>query len=385
MALSAISVGGMRTVLISGGGIAGNTLAWWLARHGFRPTVVERAAGQRSSGAPVDVRGPAVPVVEAMGLLERLRAAATSVTGARLVDAGGATVARFPMGGDRPAGRTELEIPRADLAAILHRATADDVEFRYDDTITGLTEDAGGVDVTFARGEPRRFDLVVGADGLHSAVRRLAFGPEARYVRHLGVWVAGMSLRGPADDPHDVLLYNTPGRLASVHPARGDAMAAFIFRGPMVDGLDHRDLARHKRLVVEAYQDERGWRVPELLDRVRAADDLYFDSVSQVHLPRWSRGRIVLVGDAASCVSLFGEGSSLAIAGAHTLAEALAAGGYGAAFRRYETVHRRRTEPKRRAARYVAGLLVPRTRIGLATRNATARVFARVRPAAPAR
>ncbi|MFU8852336.1 FAD-dependent monooxygenase [Micromonospora sp. SL1-18] len=371
----------MRAVLISGGGIAGNTLAWWLARHGFRPTVVELAAGQRSSGAPVDVRGPALPVVEAMGLLEPLRAAATSVTGARLVDAAGAPIARLPMGG--PAGRTELETPRADLAAILHRAAADEVEFRYDDTITGLTEDAGGVDVTFARGEPRRFDLVVGADGLHSMVRRLTFGPDARHVRHLGVWVAGLPLGRPADDPHDVLLYNTPGRLTSVHPARGNAMAAFIFWGRMVDGFDHRDLARHKRLVVEACQGDRGWRVPELLDRARAADDLYFDSVSRVHLPCWSRGRIVLVGDAASCVSLFGEGSSLAIAGAHTLAEALADGEHGAAFRRYEAVHRLRTEPKRRAARYVAELLVPRTRLGLAARNATARALAGVRPAAP--
>ncbi|MEU8261892.1 FAD-dependent monooxygenase [Micromonospora sp. NPDC048999] len=371
----------MRTVLISGGGIAGNTLAWWLARNGFRPTVVERAAGQRSSGAPVDVRGPAVPVIEAMGLLERLRAAATSVTGALLLDAAGAPIARLPMVG--AAGRTEVEIPRADLAAILQQAVADDVELRYDDTITALAEDAGGVDVTFARGEPQRFDLVVGADGLHSTVRRLAFGPEAEHVRHLGMWVAGLPLGGPADDPQHVLLHNTPGRLASVHPARGDAMAAFIFWGAMVDGFDHRDLAQHKRIVVEAYQDDRGWRVPELLDRVRAADDLYFDSVSRVRLARWSRGRIGLVGDSASCVSLLGEGSSLAIAGAHTLAEALAGDEHGAAFRRYEAVHRRRTEPKQRFARYAAGLLVPRTRLGLAARNTAARVFTRVRPAAP--
>ncbi|MCW3816116.1 FAD-dependent monooxygenase [Micromonospora sp. DR5-3] len=369
----------MRTVLISGAGIAGNTLAWWLARHGFRPTVVERAAGQRSSGAPVDVRGPALPVVEAMGLRDVLRSAATPVTGVRLVDAAGATVARVPMAATRAPHSTELEIPRADLAAILHQAAADQAEFRYGDSITGLAEDPAGVDVTFARGAPGRFDLVVGADGLHSAVRRLAFGPESAHVRHLGVWVATLPLGGPADDPYDVLLYNTPGRLASVHPARGCALAALIFRGPMVDCFDHRDLAQHKRLVLGAYQGDVGWRVPELLDRVRSADDLYFDSVSRVHLPRWSRGRIVLVGDAASCVSLFGDGSSLAIAGAHALAEALAAADHLSAFRSYEAGHRRRTEPKRRAARYSAALLVPRTRLGLATRNGLARVLAAVR------
>ncbi|MFE9206423.1 FAD-dependent monooxygenase [Micromonospora sp. NPDC007230] len=369
----------MRSVLISGAGIAGNTLAWWLARHGFRPTVVERAAGHRSSGAPVDVRGPALPVVQAMGLVDRLRAAATSVTGVRLVDGAGATIARVSMAATRAPGSAELEIPRADLAAILHRAAADDVEFRYDDHITALAEDSDGVDVTFARGAPGRFDLVVGADGLHSAVRRLAFGPEPAHVRHLGVWVAGLPLGGPADDPYDVLLYNTPGRLASVHPARGSALAAFIFRGPMVDDFDHRDLAQHKRLVLGAYQGDRGWRLPELLDRVRSADDLYFDSVSRVHLPRWSRGRIVLVGDAASCVSLFGDGSSLAVAGAHSLAEALAAADHPVAFGRYEADHQRRTEPKRRAARYAAALLVPRTRLGLATRNGLARFVAAVR------
>lgn len=368
----------MRTVLISGGGIAGNTLGWWLARRGLRVTVVERAAGHRSSGNPVDVRDPALPVVTAMGLRDKLRAAATSVTGMRLVDDAGATVARLPMSAS--SSGPGLEIPRADLAAILHRAAADDVEFRYDDTITGLAEDAGGVDVTFAAGAPRRFDLVVGADGLHSTVRRLAFGPEATHVRHLGVWVATLPLGAPADDPYDVLLHNSPGRLVSVHPARGSALAAFIFRGGPVDNFDHRDLAQHKRLVVDAYAGQRGWRVPELLDRVRAADDLYFDSVSRVRMPRWSRGRIVLVGDAASCVSLFGEGSSLAVAGAHSLAEALAeAADHTTAFDRYETAHRRRTEPKRRAARYAAGLLVPRTRFGLAARNASARVLTGIR------
>lgn len=370
----------MRTVLISGAGIAGNTLAWWLARHGFRPTVVECATGQRSSGNPVDVRGPALPVVTAMGLWERLREAATPVTGVRLVDDAGTTVARVPMAAT--AGGPGIEIPRADLAAILHRAAADDdVEFRYDDTITGLVEDPGGVDVTFAVGPPRRFDLVVGADGLHSTVRRLAFGPEVEHVRHLGTWVATLPLGVPADEPHDVLLHNTPGRLVSVHPARGSALAAFIFRGPAIDGFDHRDLAWHKRLLVAAYADRRGWRVPELLDRACAADNLWLDSVSRVHLPRWSRGRIVLVGDAASCVSLFGDGSSLAVAGAHTLAEALAADDHPTALRRYEARHRRRTEPRRRTARYAAGLIVPRTRLGLAVRNAGVRILAARTPA----
>ncbi|MGC1213062.1 MAG: FAD-dependent monooxygenase [Micromonospora sp.] len=368
----------MKTVLISGAGIAGPTLAYWLARHGFQPTVVERAQGQRSSGNPVDVRGPALPVVEAMGLMPRLRAAATPVTGMRVVGATGAQITTIPLPASRSAaGNPELEVPRADLAAILHDAAAGDAEFRYDDTVTALAQDDSGVDVTFERGAPGRFDLVIGADGLHSTVRRLAFGPEAGYVQHLGVYVATLPLGEPADDPHDVLMYNTPGRLISLHPARGNALAAFIFRGELVDGFDNRDMEQHKRILVEAYRADRGWRVPELLERVQQAGELYFDSVSAVRMPRWARGRIALLGDAASCVSLFGDGSSMAMAGAYTLAEALAGANHETAFRRYESEHRRRTDAKQRSMRIAAAMIVPRTRLGIAARNVSARVLMR--------
>ena len=225
------------TVLISGGGIAGPTLAYWLARHGFRPTVVERSAGLRSSGNPVDVRGEAMPVAAAMGVVPELRAAATRASAMSLIDASGRRVARIRM---RNAGGrgTEVEVPRADLAAILHRAAADGTEMLFDDTITTLRQDPHGVDVTFDRTPARRFDLVIGADGLHSTVRRLAFGAERAHVRHLGLFVATLPLGEPADPPSEVLLYNTPGRLVSVHPSRGEALVAFIFRGRGLDDVE---------------------------------------------------------------------------------------------------------------------------------------------------
>jgi len=170
-----------------------------------------------------------------------------------------------------------------------------------------------------------------------------------------------------------VLLYNTPGRLLSVHPSTGSALAAFIFRSPPIDGLDHRDVEQHKRIVTRAYAGA-GWRVPELLGRLRAVRDPYFDSVSQVRLGSWSLGRIALLGDAASCVSLFGDGSSLAMAGARTLAAALAGtSDHAAALRLYEGQHRRLTDPKQRTVGRAAALLVPRTRPGLAVRNLAAR------------
>ncbi len=371
----------MRTVLISGAGVAGLTLAYWLARAGLRPTVVERANGQRSSGSPVDVRGPALPVVERMGVVDALRAAATQATGIRFVDASGRLSRRMSMPATRSAaGTPEIEVPRADLARILCAAARDDAEFVYDDTITRLDQDPGGVDVTFERGPARRFELVVGADGLHSAVRRLAFGPERDFVRHLGVYVATTPLGEPPEEPRDVLLHNTPGRLVAMHPVRGEAGVAFIFRHPAVPGFDYRDLAQHRRILAEAYAGEHGWRVPELLARAQRADDLYFDAVSKVVLPSWSVGRVVLLGDAAASVSLFGDGSSMAIAGARTLAATLAEGEHIAAFRRYEAEHRRRTDARGRGAGLVAAMLIPKTRAGILTRNAAARLLPTGRP-----
>ncbi|MFJ9694410.1 FAD-dependent oxidoreductase [Kitasatospora sp. NPDC101183] len=360
-----------RSVLVVGAGVAGPTLAYWLARHDVRVTVVERSRGPRSSGNPVDVRGPALPVVEAMGALPRLRELATGVRTMRLLGPSGRETARLPMSLQPGA----VELPRADLAAALQELARDSAEFVFDDTVTDLHADDGGVDVAFERSAPRRFDLVVGADGLHSTVRRLAFGPEREFVRPTGLLVATVPLGGPAEDPTAAVLHNTPGRLVSLHPARGEAMAAFIFRRADGAAIDHRDTAAHRRIVIESHQG-LGWRVPEFLDRVREAEDLYFDSVSRVDLPSWSRGRICLLGDAASCLSLLGEGSSLAIAGAHTLAEAVASrlGDPAQALRRYEQTHRARVTPKQRALRLSAALLVPSTRFGLATRNLAARL-----------
>jgi 2-polyprenyl-6-methoxyphenol hydroxylase-like FAD-dependent oxidoreductase len=360
------------TVLISGAGVAGPTLAYWLAHYGFRPTVVERAAGQRSSGNPVDVRGAAIDVAKRMDLLPRIRAVATSVTSMAFVSASGRRMARMPLGADG----SEPEVLRSDLAAILYESARDRAEFLFGDSVTGLRQDAGGVDVTFAQAAPRRFDLVVGADGLHSSVRRLIFGPESGYTRHLGMYVATLPLGHPAEDPGTVLMYNLPGRSVSVHPANGNAMAAFIFRSPAVPGLDIRDAAACKQLVLDAYTGG-GWELPSLLGRLSAADDFYFDSVSQVRLPAWSRGRVTLAGDAASCMSLFGNGTSLAMTAAATLAQSLdaAAGDYAAAFRAYEATHRTQVRPTQRGRLIAGPLLVPATRAGIAARNITARLL----------
>ena len=369
-----------QAVLISGAGIAGPTLAYWLARHGFRPTVVEHAAALRSSGSPVDVRGPAVEVAERMGVMPAIRQAGTDRTGTSFVNANGRRVGRVNQRAlQQAAGSREVELPRGDLAAILYQAGRDDAEFVFGDAIVALSQDEHGVDVTFEHAQPRRFDLVIGADGLHSAVRRLAFGPESDFIQHLGIYVATVrldGLDGLIEGGREVVMYNTPGRAAAIHPSRGQALAFFAFRSPAVPDFDYRDTTQHKRLLTAAFADG-GWRVPELLKRVQATDDLYFDSVSQVRIRPWWHGRVALVGDAASCVSLFGDGSSLAMAGAFTLAEELGAspGDHQLAFRRYEASHRILVDPKQRNIARGASLLIPATRRGIVVRNLATRLW----------
>jgi 2-polyprenyl-6-methoxyphenol hydroxylase-like FAD-dependent oxidoreductase len=368
---------GPTDILISGAGIAGMTLAYWLTRHGRRVTIVERAAGQRSSGAPVDVRGPAAEIADRMGITPRLRDAATRVDGMRFIDGKGRVAARVDARAlSRASASRDIELARGDLAEILQEASRDSAEVIFDDGIRTVTQDASGVDVTFERAPSRRFDLIVGADGLHSGVRRVVFGPEREFVHHAGLYVATTPLsRSFEGVDREISMFNAPGRSATIHPARGRSLVAFIFWRDAIAGLDHRDTDQHRRILQDIYGHD-GWHVPALLEEVRATPDLYFDSVSRVQMARWSQGRVVLVGDAATCVSLFGEGSTLAMAGAYTLAAALAGhdSNYPAAFRDFETRHRRLVEPRQRSVVLGASLLVPKSGAAIVIRNAVLRL-----------
>jgi len=327
-------------VLISGASIAGPAVAHWLHRYGIRATIVERAPRIRPGGQAVDLRGVARIVVEHMGLMPTVRATRLDERGFAHVDAAGRHVARMPadmFGGEGIVA--EIEILKGDLTRILYDATKDDVEYLFGDRIVELSQDTSGVDVRFASGAARRFDHVIGADGIHSGVRTLAFGPPSRFVRHLGAYNAFYTVRDPGDLDHWFEMYNAPDRKAvGIRPEPGGKAKVLLSFGSGPLDYDRADVAAQKRLVAGHFQGVP-WRTPGLLEQMWDADDFYFDAIGQVHMDRWTHGRVALVGDAAYCASpIAGLGTSLAMVGAYVLAGELASGtlsGYDSQMRPY--------------------------------------------------
>jgi 2-polyprenyl-6-methoxyphenol hydroxylase-like FAD-dependent oxidoreductase len=330
-----------KNVLISGAGIAGPALAYWLHRYGFRPTVVEVAATPRPGGQTVDIRGIAREVVARMGLMPAIEARLMHERGLEYVRASGRRSAAMPaelFDGGGPVA--ELEILRGELAEVLLDATAGDVEYLYADSITALTEDDQGVTVSFRNGGERRFDLVVGADGVHSRVRSIAFGPESEYVRELGGYGSYFTIEAPEALDGWMKIYTAPGgRWVGLRPDHDprQAKALLSFRSPTIT-YDRRDVAAQKALLAKTFAG-LGWHTAKILEQLADADDFYFDTTSQVVVPDWSRGRVTLVGDAGYCGSpLAGHGTALSLVGAYCLASelALAEGNHLRAYPEYQ-------------------------------------------------
>jgi 2-polyprenyl-6-methoxyphenol hydroxylase-like FAD-dependent oxidoreductase len=313
-------------VLISGGGIAGPALAFWLHRAGAEVTVVERAPAPRPGGHAVDVRGVARGLVDRMGIMPVIKERQVDERGFKMVDARGRELARMSaelFGGEGIVA--EIEIARGDLARILYDASAAGATYRFGDRITTLTQDATGVDVTYASGDRDRFDVVVGADGVRSAVRALAFGPHTDFVRPLGGYGAYYSVPDPGDLDHWFEMFNAPGGLvAGIRPEHGGtAKASLSFR--TTEQYERLSRDQQKRLLAERFAGV-GWRVPSFLAAMADAPDFYFDEISQVRVEKWARGRVVLLGDAGYCGSpLAGMGTSMSLVGAYVLAGELAA------------------------------------------------------------
>ncbi|MBQ0951318.1 FAD-dependent monooxygenase [Streptomyces coelicoflavus] len=331
------------SALVSGASIAGPALAYWLNRCGFEVTVVEKASTLRGGGYPVDVRGTALEVVRRMGILPRLRDVHVDTGRTTFLDEDGSVVASIAQ--DAVVGSVtgrDIEVRRGDLTSALYDAVRNDVEFVFDDCVETLDQTPGGVDVTFRGGDCRTFDVVVGADGLHSRTREMLFGPEEGFHRYLGYCFAGFTMRNTLGLSHEAMMWNSPGRAAALYAAGdGDEVHAFlVFARPEPPFDAFRNPEAQRDLVAGIFADA-GWEAPAMVATMREADDLFFDVVSQIRMPSWSSGRVALVGDAAFAPSfLTGQGSSLALVGAYMLADSLSDRSPAAGFAAYE--HRTR-------------------------------------------
>jgi 2-polyprenyl-6-methoxyphenol hydroxylase-like FAD-dependent oxidoreductase len=331
----------MTKVLISGASVAGPALAYWLDRHGFAATVVERAPALRAGGQAIDIRGVALDVADRMGLLTALRQVRTRMRGMSVVDGDGKELMRSTDHA-LSSGRLDsddIEVLREDLTALLHERTSNTVEYLFGDSIATLEQGHRGVWVTFERATPRRFDIVIGADGLHSTVRRLAFGPEAAYVRHLGTYLGVYTMENVLG-LEDWQVWFREGDLGGgIYPARHNTeLRVNLGFLSAVIAHDYRDVGAQRKLLAERFAGMR-WEVPRLLEGMWQAPDFYFDAMAQVRMNSWARGRVALLGDAGYCASpLSGQGTSLALVGAYLLAAELAAAGgdHAAAFAGYE-------------------------------------------------
>lgn len=360
---------------ISGAGVAGTALAYWLVRTGHAVTLIEQASAFRTGGYMIDFWGVGYQVAKRMGIEDQLRGAGYKVERVRSVDSLGRVKADLEVEAIRGLiGHDFTSLPRGDLAEIVYRTVEGKVETVFGDSITAIDDHSDGVRVAFERGEPREFDLLVGADGLHSNVRRLAFGVEQGVEHYLGCKVAACVVDGYR--PRDELVYltyNTIDRQAGRVALRDDrTLFLFIFRAGRA-----QEATPPKEQLRREFGDA-GWECPRMLDAVDDVDDLYFDVVSQIRMDRWWRGRVALIGDAAGCISLLGgEGTGLAMAEAYVLAGELdrAGGNHEQAFQAYEALMHPFVDSKQASAAKFVGFFATRTKFGLWIRNAVMRAM----------
>lgn len=363
-------------VLISGAGIAGPTLAYWLAHYGFKPTIIEKAPRLRTAGYVIDFWGAGFDIADRMGLLPEVRDRGYAVREIRVVGRTGERLAGFPVNAfSRMTRGRFVSLPRGELAASIFGKIEGSVETIFGDGVDRIEQTGRDVRVTFEHGGVREFDLVVGADGLHSRVRELVFGAESRFEKYLGYKVAAFEVEGYR--PRDELvymMYTEVGQQVVRFALRGDR-TMFLFTFADQDASGATDVRTQKALLRKRFGNS-DWECPQILDALDAGNDLYFDRVSQIQMDSqqglWARGRVVLVGDAASCVSLLaGQGSALAMVAAYILAGELhlASGDYIKAFRRYEDLFGPFIFNKQKAALRFAGTFAPKSKLALFLRN----------------
>ncbi|HEX5265114.1 MAG TPA: FAD-binding domain [Phenylobacterium sp.] len=367
-------------IAISGIGVAGPTLAYWLLRGGQAPTLIESAPRLRTAGYMIDFWGVGYDVAERMGALPAIRSAGYDLQEVRYVDGRGRCAGRITAGTmRRELGDRFTSLARGDLAALLYATVEGRAPARFDTSIVRMAEGADGIRVALSDGTAETFDVVVAADGLHSNVRRLTFGPEQQFENHIGYYVAAFECDGYR--PRDELAYvsyGSPGRQISRFAKHGDrTMFLFVFAAEHLGGFEPTGLASRKTALLKAFEDAE-WEWPAVRAALIAAEDVYFDRVSQIGMLKWSKGRVVAVGDAAACISLVGgEGTGLAMAEAYVLAgELCAADDHVRAFAAYEERLRAFVDAKQDSARGFATSFTPRTAFGVWARNQATKLMA---------
>lgn len=358
-------------IIVSGASIAGLSTAHWFARAGHQVTVVETSPGSRRGGIAVDVRGAALHVAKDMGIhdeLLRLRVPTPDIY--YFLDAEGEVQAIFNSAVQFYDSPDDVEISRDRLSSILQAAVPDGVDFRYGVSIERIRDGGELVEVTLSDGSICHSSLVVGADGMHSNVRSLAFGPEDQYVRNLGLYVAIVKRCRTGRGLEGSHVYNSPGRMLMLRGDGHDCSALLGFRSDPIE-YDFRDLGAQRRLVQDAFRGDQAWMLPQITGEVDTADDFYFDSVGQIKMPSWRSGRVVLVGDAGYCASLFsGMGTTLAMLGAFHLAEAIeSTDDLDVAMDRYEAAMRPIVDEAQAMADGGAAILFPATTDAIEERN----------------
>ena len=364
-------------VLIVGAGIAGPTLAYWLLRAGHQPTLVERARQLRRGGYLVDFWGAGFEVAARMGIAPQLHSKGYVMTEALVVGRDGRRIATINPTGIMGSSEHYVSIARSDLAATIYQALDGAAELILDDTVRSVDDEGDRVRVTFENGPTRNFDLVVGADGLHSQVRRLAFGPDERYERYQNIVVSVFDLPGYRPRDELVAVMHAEVGFQAVRVSLRDDVTMVVFTVRHDGRVPLESVADQQALLRELLHDA-GWETPALLEAMPQARAFYFDAVSQIQMPSWSRGRVALVGDAAACPSLLaGQGSALAMVEAYVLAAELARsnGDHEQAFGRYHATLAPFLQSKQAAARRLGLAFAPRNGLELLVRNSSMRLM----------
>ncbi|MCC3328169.1 FAD-dependent monooxygenase [Nocardia abscessus] len=381
--MSAKSVSSQLRVLVAGGGIGGNAVALQLLRSGIRATVVERAAAPRPGGQAVDLRGPSREVAERMGMMPGIREYQLDERGMKYVDDAGREILRMSAElFDGKGAVAEIEITRGDLNQVLLDLLAAEggVDYRYGEWITEIRQDDAGVDVTFASGVAERFDLVIGADGLHSATRRMVFGTEEEFATYLGGYMSFFTLARPQDlEPHWFTMHSLVGAtgLGMRPDADPSTCKALVVIRAAADPALRRDVAAQQQFI-RARLAGGGWESARIAAAVSEAPDFYFDELARIDMPSWVQGRVVLLGDAGYCGSpLTGQGTAMALVGAYVLAGELAAhaDNPGAGLARYEEVLRPFVKKAQQLQPGGLSAMTPKSRFGIRAGHALSRLM----------